>query len=80
MSDSARVALRLSLGIRFTLIRQRSPWVFRRLLDKDRTEQERATNALLEVILEELAAFHLTERTRSGEAPAQATDSDRLTP
>ena len=57
-----RAALRRDLSIRIALLRQRSPSVLRGLMDKNRLEQERATGALLEAIMQELDRYTIEER------------------
>lgn len=57
-----RAAFRRDLAIRIALLRQRSPSVLRGLMDKNRLEQERATSALLEAIMQELDRYTIEER------------------
>ncbi len=50
MTADARADLLRDVAIRMAILRQRTPWVLRELVHKDRTKQERAQGALIDAI------------------------------
>ena len=73
MTADPRADLNRDFSIKMAILRQRSPWVLRDLMHRDRSKQERAQQALVDVLASCANRYDIDRSDDVKEAPHHST-------